>query len=156
MILGLVAGRWLRRCAPKIPMKRLLTRRRNRHRRGTACCISRDLPGREAHLDSKLDVVQRWRLFPDPGRIQLDDRCERKHRKWAFPLVVVGMNSIAAYLIAHLFEDFVSSSLRIHLGMKPFQIFGQGVEPLVFGAIVLLTFWIMLFWMYRRKVFLRI
>ena len=38
------------------------------------------------------------------------------YRKWAFPLVVIGMNSIAAYMIAHLFEDFISSSFRIHLG----------------------------------------
>ena len=29
------------------------------------------------------------------------------YRRWAFPLVVVGMNSIAAYLIAHLWEDFI-------------------------------------------------
>src|SRR3954468_18733398 len=28
-------------------------------------------------------------------------------RKWAFPLVVVGMNSIAAYLIAHLWDGFI-------------------------------------------------
>jgi predicted acyltransferase len=78
------------------------------------------------------------------------------YRKWAFPLVVVGLNSIAAYMIAHLCEDFIASSLRIHLGMKPFQIFGPGLEPLLFGGAILLGFWIMLFWMYRRKIFLRI
>ena len=38
------------------------------------------------------------------------------YRKWAFPLVVIGMNSIAAYLIAHLFEEFIFSSYRINLG----------------------------------------
>ena len=31
----------------------------------------------------------------------------RGYRKWAFPLVVIGMNSIAAYLIAHLCERFI-------------------------------------------------
>ena len=30
------------------------------------------------------------------------------YRRWAFPLVVIGMNSIAAYLIAHLWERFIS------------------------------------------------
>jgi predicted acyltransferase len=78
------------------------------------------------------------------------------YKKWAFPLVVVGLNSIAAYMIAHLCEDFIASSLRIHLGMKPFQIFGPGLEPLLFGGTILLGFWVILFWMYRRKVFLRI
>jgi predicted acyltransferase len=78
------------------------------------------------------------------------------YRKWAFPLVVVGMNSIAAYMIAHLFEDFIYSSFRIHLGERPFQIFGAGLEPLVMGAAVLFTYWLMLWWMYRRKLFLKI
>ena len=78
------------------------------------------------------------------------------HKKWAFPLVVVGMNSIAAYLIAELLREFVYSSFRIHLGERPFQIFGVGLEPLLMGAAVLLTYWLMLYWMYRRKVFLKI
>ncbi len=77
-------------------------------------------------------------------------------RGWAFPLVVIGMNSIAAYLIAHLCEDFVSSSLRINIGMRPFEIFGPAFEPLLFGAAMLAIYWLMLWWMFRRKVFLRI
>jgi predicted acyltransferase len=78
------------------------------------------------------------------------------YRRWAFPLLVVGMNSIAAYLIAHLCENFVESSLRINLGERPFAILGGGLEPLLFGATMLLIYWLMLLWMYRRKVFLRI
>jgi predicted acyltransferase len=78
------------------------------------------------------------------------------YRKWAFPLVVIGMNSIAAYLMAHLFERFITDSFRIHLGRQAFQMFGTGVEPLMRGAAVLLVFWLMLFWMYRRKLFLRV
>ncbi len=66
------------------------------------------------------------------------------------------MNSIAAYLIAHLFEEFIFSSYRINLGEGPFQIFGIGLEPLLMGATVLLTYWLILFWMYRRKLFLKI
>jgi len=155
MILGLVAGRWLRRFAPAIPMKRLVL--------AGALGIA---AGLLLHVTGICPIVKRvwtpaWTLFSGgacflilAGFSWIID--VRKHRRWAFPLVVVGLNSIAAYLIAHLCEDFVSSSLRIHLGMKPFQIFGQGVEPLVFGAVVLLSFWIMLFWMYRRKIFLRI
>jgi predicted acyltransferase len=74
----------------------------------------------------------------------------------AVPLVVVGMNSIAAYLIAHLWEEFLESSFRTHLGMGVLNIFGAAVEPFTLGLLTLATYWLVLYWMYRRKVFLRI
>jgi heparan-alpha-glucosaminide N-acetyltransferase len=69
---------------------------------------------------------------------------------------VIGMNSIAAYLIAHLFDRFIPDSFRIHLGPKFFEFAGTGLQPLMLGIAVLLTYWVILLWMYRRKVFLRI
>ena len=80
----------------------------------------------------------------------------KNYRKWAFPLVVVGTNSIAACLIAHPFEEFTFRSFRIHLGDRPFMLFGPSLYPLMLGAAVLLTYWLMLYWMYRRKMFLKI
>ena len=77
-------------------------------------------------------------------------------RAWAFPLIVIGMNSIAAYCIDHLFEDFVTDTLHVHLGRGVFNLFGTPYAPLLQGVLVLLVFWLMLFWMYRRKLFLRI
>ena len=77
-------------------------------------------------------------------------------RIWAFPLVVIGMNSIAAYCIAHLLDGFISSSLNTHLGASAFKVFGVAYEPLVHGALVLFVMWLLLFWMYRRQIFLRI
>jgi len=77
-------------------------------------------------------------------------------KRWAFPLVVIGMNSIAAYCIAHLFEDFVSSSLATHVGREIYGVFGHPYVPLVQGGLVLFVFWLILYWMYRRKLFLRI
>ena len=77
-------------------------------------------------------------------------------RFWAFPLQVIGMNSIAAYCMAALFEEFISSSLHIHLGDRLFRVLGQQYEPLLHGAAVLLVLWLILFWMYRRKIFLRV
>lgn len=79
-----------------------------------------------------------------------------KLRAWAFPLSVIGMNSIAAYMIAHLFVSFIQSALQCHLGGSFFAIFGVPYEPIALGACVLLTEWLMLFWMHRRKLFLRI
>ena len=77
-------------------------------------------------------------------------------RRPAFPLVVIGMNSIVAYLIAHLCEDFLRSTFRTHFGAGTFAWFGAAYEPFVMGACILTAYWLMLFWMYRRKVFLRI
>jgi len=78
------------------------------------------------------------------------------YRKWALPLIVIGVNSIAAYLIAHLFEHFLISSFRTNVGVNAFRIFGAGLEPLLLGFAVLLSYWLILFWMYRRKLFLKI
>jgi predicted acyltransferase len=80
----------------------------------------------------------------------------RRIRSWAFPLMVIGMNSIAAYLIAHLFEGFIAKALPRHLGKAWFTFAGAAYQPLLLGAAILLVEWLLLFWMYRRKIFLRI
>ncbi len=79
-----------------------------------------------------------------------------KFRAWAFPLTVIGMNSIAAYCGAHLFEAFLRDVLYCHLGKGFFRALGAAYEPLVLGACILSLLWLMLFWMYRRGVFLRV
>jgi heparan-alpha-glucosaminide N-acetyltransferase len=80
----------------------------------------------------------------------------KSYRRWAFPLVVVGMNSIAAYLLPHLWEDFLVRNLHIHFGYGVFRAFGVGLEPLITGIGVMLLYWLILVWMYRRRIFLRI
>jgi predicted acyltransferase len=155
MILGLVAGRWLRETAPRIPMKRFLIA-------GVVGLAS----GLLLHYAGIAPIVKRiwspgWVLFSGGACFLLLAAFSwiieiKGYRKWAFPLVVIGMNSIAAYLIAHLFHDFFVSSFRINLGMNAFKIFGDGLEPFLLGMAVLLNYWLVLFWMYRRKVFLRI
>jgi predicted acyltransferase len=77
-------------------------------------------------------------------------------RFWAFPLRVIGMNSIAAYCMAGLWESFIARNLTIHLGKNAFEVIGHPYEPLLHGAAVLLVLWLILYWMYRRKLFLRI
>ena len=51
---------------------------------------------------------------------------------------------------------FIADSFRINLGQNAFKIFGAGLEPFLLGAAVLSMYWLILFWMYRRKVFLKI
>jgi heparan-alpha-glucosaminide N-acetyltransferase len=77
-------------------------------------------------------------------------------RTWAFPLKVLGMNSIAAYMMSWLFVSFVTAALLRHLGHRVFEFFGPTYQPLLLGAAVLLVEWLMLLWLYRRKIFLRI
>jgi predicted acyltransferase len=77
------------------------------------------------------------------------------HRRWAFPLVVIGMNSIAAYCLFELTARFVGASLQTHLG-PAFQVAGDPYAPFVQGLGVVAVMWLVLFWMYRRRIFLRI
>lgn len=76
--------------------------------------------------------------------------------RWSFFLMVIGVNSIAAYCIAHLFHEFVQKNLTIHLGQGIFKMAGDAYAPFVLGSAVLLVYWLILHWMFRRKIFLRI
>jgi heparan-alpha-glucosaminide N-acetyltransferase len=80
----------------------------------------------------------------------------RGWRRWAFPLVVIGMNSIAAYVADHLFPGFLRDSLQIHLGTRAFEVFGPVYSPFVLGVGVVILLWLILYWMWRKKIFLRI
>lgn len=80
----------------------------------------------------------------------------RGWRRWTLPFLVVGMNSIAMYVIVHVAEGYTAEALRTHLGKGTFQLFGAAYEPILVGGTSLLIFWLMLYWMYRRKIFIRI
>jgi predicted acyltransferase len=155
MILGAIAGGWLRKAAPKIPMRKLLIA-------GAAGIVA----GLVLHYAGINPVVKRiwtpsWTLFSGGACFLLLAGFSwiidiKGFRRWAFLLVVIGMNSIAAYMIAHLFDDFTTGSFRIHLGPDFFKVLGAGLEPLLRGMAVLLVYFAILLWMYRRKIFLRI
>lgn len=80
----------------------------------------------------------------------------RGWRRWAFWLVVIGMNSIAIYVLVHLIDGFILDSFKIHFGQNVFKALGEGNQTLLSGGTALLVFWLMLYWMYRKKLFLRI
>jgi len=155
MILGLAAGRWLIADAPRVPIKKFVI--------AGAIGIA---AGLLLHFAGICPIVKR--IWTPSWTLASGGLCflflaafgwiidVRGHKKWAFPLIVIGMNSMAAYLMAHLFESFLADSFRIHLGEHSFQVFGTGVEPLMRGLAILLAYWLMLFWMYRRKIFLRV
>jgi predicted acyltransferase len=156
MLLGLIAGGWLKSDLPhKTKLKRLLL--------ASAICLAL---GTALHLLGAGPLVKRiwtptWTLFSGglcflfmAGFYAVIDA--HGWKAWSFPLVVIGMNSIAAYCIAHLWDGFIASSLKTHLGQNFSKLFGDTFAPMFQGTAVLLVLWLILFWMYRRKLFLRI
>src|SRR5437016_3689456 len=77
-------------------------------------------------------------------------------RRWAFPLVVVGMNSIAVYVMSWTMTGFFGDALDRHIGKPMAAMAGPVFQPVVHGFAVMLSFWFILLWMYRRKIFLKI
>jgi heparan-alpha-glucosaminide N-acetyltransferase len=155
MILGLFAGQWFQAAAPRQPIRKFVI---------TGVILI--ALGLFFHLTGVCPIVKRiwtpsWTLFSGGICFLFLSAFSwiidvKQYRRWAFFLIVVGANSIAAYLIAHLWEDFIRRNLLTNLGHAPFLIFGPGLQPLVLGATILLLDWLFLHWMYRRKIFLRI
>ncbi len=77
-------------------------------------------------------------------------------RRWTFPLVVVGTNSIAIYAMSMLLPNWTAATLRTHLGQSIFQLWGAANEPALESMMVGLTFWLVCWWMYRQRIFLRV
>lgn len=77
-------------------------------------------------------------------------------KAWAFPCVVVGMNSIAMYVMAQLCKPFISGSIKIHAGPNIFESFGKPYAPIFEFSVFLLIIWLVTYWMYQRKLFLKI
>ena len=53
-------------------------------------------------------------------------------------------------------QGFFREALERHLGGVLTWIAGPTLLPVAYGFGIMLAFWIILFWMYRRKIFLRI
>lgn len=156
MLLGLQAGRWLKSGLPQSALVR----------RFLLAALAGIVLGILMQLVGLCPVVKRiwtpaWVLFSGGCCFALLALFYfvidvKKAQGWAYFLIVIGTNSIAAYCIAHLIEHFVMGSFYTHFGASPFQIFGPVYEPLMAGAATLLVYWLILRWMYRRKLFIRI
>jgi predicted acyltransferase len=156
MILGLLTGEWLK--GPESQERKL---------RGLAvsgACLL--LAGLVFQWAGICPIVKRvwtssytlysggWVLLILAGFYALIDW--KGSRRWAFPLIVVGMNSIAIYVMSWTMAAFVSNALDRHFGGAISALAGATFEPVLHGFTVMLIFWSILFWMYRRKIFLRI
>jgi heparan-alpha-glucosaminide N-acetyltransferase len=79
-----------------------------------------------------------------------------KLKGWAFPLVVVGTNSIAMYLMSQMLKPWVGRTLQTHLGQEVFSVLGESWEPFVRANLVGMAFWLTCLFLYRQRIFFRI
>ena len=157
MILGLIAGRWLRddRLSPGGSMLRLI---------GFGLLFV--LAGYTLDRYDIAPVVKRiwtsgwtvysggWCLLTLAAFTLVCDVVGLT--AWAWPLRVIGANSIVAYVIAHLWEGFFATAFVTHFGENVFGFAGEAYEPLLAGAAVLLCYFAVLWWMYAKRIFVKI
>ncbi len=74
-------------------------------------------------------------------------------KRWAFPLVVVGMNSIAAYVLGNSFGGWFRSASNgwISWLKEPIGVWYPVLQHFLFMCAA----WGVLYWLYRRKIFFK-
>lgn len=77
-------------------------------------------------------------------------------KRWTFPLVVVGLNPITLYCMWQLMNPFIRENIKRHAGSHVFESLGAPYAPILERLAALLVFWLILLWMYRRKIFVRV
>lgn len=74
------------------------------------------------------------------------------YKKWAFPLVVIGVNAIAVYVATHLFDFALVGNVLVGGLSKWLGAWNTLVQELAALSIV----WLILYWMYRKKTFIKV
>jgi len=79
----------------------------------------------------------------------------------AFPFIVLGTNSLAAYLLSWVADQLDGDIYTFHLWPSALNLFSPApwslaIAPLYVGGLTLLLYWLILFAMYKNKIFLRI
>lgn len=96
--------------------------------------------------------------------------CDRwRLTKWSFPLLLVGANSIVAYVMSWTIESSTKAAWKRHFGTWLDQVSSTmsgwsglpgdqntAFHPIVYGTLVLASFWLVLLWLYRKRIFVRI
>jgi predicted acyltransferase len=154
-IIGLIAGRWLLNSAPTVPMRRLSI--------AAALLIA---SGLILHFTGICPIVKRiwtpsWTLFSAGICLLFLVAISwlvdlRGHRRLAFPFIVLGTNSIAAYILSWFADNINGAVYQFHLWPSSLDLFSPVFAPLSVGGLTLVLYWLILFTMYKKKIFLRI
>lgn len=154
MILGLLAGNWLKNRDADL-LKRLITA-------GIVCLLlALGLAWLGLNPIVKKIWTPAWVLFSGgwcflllAGFYYLADVLQIR-RPFYF-LIVIGANSIFAYVMAEVLPGFIEDSFRIHFGESYAHWFGEPYHYVVSGMLKLLIMWWVLNWMYKKKIFIKI
>jgi heparan-alpha-glucosaminide N-acetyltransferase len=77
----------------------------------------------------------------------------KRYRRWAFPAVVLGMNSIFIYSFSQVLRGWLNRGVGVFTGH--FWYLGDlGAIPQ--NIVVLAIMWSMCYWLYKNKIFIRI
>lgn len=91
-------------------------------------------------------------------------------RSWSYFLVVVGMNSLAIYMMGQLLRGWTSGRLQVHIGQPILDYIGPAkiakihekfpslddFTPMLNDISVGLVFWLVCFWMAKQRIFIRV
>lgn len=75
------------------------------------------------------------------------------YRKWTFPLVVVGANSIFIYSVDSVLRGWLNRAIGVFTFR--FEWIGQ-FAPVAQSCTVLLVMWYLCYWLYQRRIFLKL
>jgi len=92
-----------------------------------------------------------WVLFMLIGFYWLIEICG--WRRAAFPLVVVGMNSIFIYSVSEILHGWLDRAVGVFT--FHFTFIGT-LAPVAQSTAVLLVMWYLCYWLYRRQIFLKL
>lgn len=155
MILGLIAGQWIRDRQNSLEVVKKLCVA------GAACLTL----GCLWHLSGSCPAIKKiwtpswtllsggWCVLLLAGFFYVID--VNGWRRWAFGFVVFGLNSITIYVMTWTTHSFFEEMLTTHFRTSWFGILGEAFEPMLKGAPVLFIWWMILFWMHRRRIYLR-
>jgi predicted acyltransferase len=154
-IIGLIAGRWLLNSSPAVPMRRLSL---------TAALLI--AAGLALHFTGICPIVKRiwtpsWTLFSGGVCLLFLVAISwfvdlRGYRRLAFPFIVLGANSLAAYLLSWIADQLDEAVYQHHLWPSALTFFSPAFAPLYVGGLTLLIYWLILYALYKNKIFLRI
>ena len=79
-----------------------------------------------------------------------------KQKKWSLFFAIVGMNPLFIYLFAHVGGGRFIENIIHPFSMALFGWMGELTANILTSAIVLFLLWYICYWMYKRKIFIRI
>ena len=74
------------------------------------------------------------------------------YKKWAFPFIIIGLNPITIYVIQGIFDFGIIANIFIHGFINSFGSF----KPVFYELCVILVKWFFLYFLYRKKIFLKV